>query len=41
MRSSGHADTLDGGNAPTRDETAKLIEPAIWDVTVQALGDGG
>lgn len=26
--------------APTRDEAAKLIEPAIWDVTVQALGDG-
>jgi hypothetical protein len=27
-------------NAPTRDEAVKLIEPAIWDVTVQALGDG-
>jgi hypothetical protein len=26
--------------APTRDEAAKLIQPAIWDVTVQALGDG-
>ena len=26
--------------APTRDEAEKLIQPAIWDVTVQALGDG-
>jgi hypothetical protein len=26
--------------APARDEAAKLIEPAIWDVTVRALGDG-
>ena len=26
--------------APTRDEAEKLIQPAIWDATVQALGDG-
>jgi hypothetical protein len=26
--------------APTRDEATKLIEPAIWDETVRALGDG-
>ncbi len=26
--------------APTRDDAEKLIQPAIWDVTVQALGDG-
>jgi hypothetical protein len=25
---------------PTRDEAEKLIQPAIWEVTVQALGDG-
>jgi hypothetical protein len=25
---------------PTRDEAEKLIQPAIWDATVQALGDG-
>jgi hypothetical protein len=27
-------------SAPTRDEAAKLIEPAIWGETVRALGDG-
>lgn len=26
--------------APTREDAEKLIQPAIWDVTVQALGDG-
>jgi hypothetical protein len=26
--------------APTRDEAEKLIQPAIWDATVQTLGDG-
>jgi hypothetical protein len=25
---------------PTRDEAEKLIQPAIWDATVEALGDG-
>jgi hypothetical protein len=25
---------------PTRDEAEKLIQPAIWEATVQALGDG-
>jgi hypothetical protein len=28
------------GHQPARDEAEKLIQPAIWDVTVQALGDG-